>query len=179
MLRDTFIKQARLQQRGLKEYNKRKWTYYDQMSFLLPHSRYRDGSSVIDPLDGTMFGDIVDASPITIQKDTSNITVEDNNEEILEEVNNYRIENQMENVTLKREYNGGTLEDEEYDEDEHERPRTKYLRKYHESQRYDPDEQFLLSFLPAFKRITPKQNAQARLRFQEIIFNIEFGTSNE
>jgi len=42
----------------------------------------------------------------------------------------------------------------------------------------DADEQFLLSRLPALKRVTPRQNATARMKIQQVLFDIEFGTRN-
>jgi hypothetical protein len=42
----------------------------------------------------------------------------------------------------------------------------------------DIDEQFLLSHLPALKRMTSRQNSIARMKIQQVIFDIEFGTRN-
>lgn len=39
----------------------------------------------------------------------------------------------------------------------------------------DADEQFLLSCLPALRRLPPKENAIARMRIQQVLFDIEFG----
>jgi hypothetical protein len=47
------------------------------------------------------------------------------------------------------------------------------------SKHSDPDEQFLLSCLPALKRMTPRENATARMRIQQILFEVEFSTSQE
>lgn len=38
----------------------------------------------------------------------------------------------------------------------------------------DSDEMFLMSLLPALKRINPKQNSLARLKIQQVLFDIEF-----
>ncbi|EFA09743.1 transcription factor Adf-1 [Tribolium castaneum] len=43
----------------------------------------------------------------------------------------------------------------------------------------DADEQFLLSCLPALKRLPPKENALARMRIQQVLFEIEFGTCDQ
>ncbi|XP_044271031.1 transcription factor Adf-1-like [Tribolium madens] len=43
----------------------------------------------------------------------------------------------------------------------------------------DADEQFLLSCLPALKRLLPKENALARMRIQQVLFEIEFGTCDQ
>lgn len=42
----------------------------------------------------------------------------------------------------------------------------------------DAVEQFLLSHVAAFKRMTPKQNAIAKMKIQQIMFDIEFGNQN-
>nr|CAD7578983.1 unnamed protein product [Timema californicum] len=34
----------------------------------------------------------------------------------------------------------------------------------------DPDAQFLISYLPTFKRLTPRQNALARLKIQQVLY---------
>lgn len=41
----------------------------------------------------------------------------------------------------------------------------------------DPDERFLLSCSPILKRLPTKKNALARLKIQQILYNIEFGES--
>lgn len=38
----------------------------------------------------------------------------------------------------------------------------------------DPDERFLLSCLPVFKRLNTKKNALARMRIQQLLYEIEF-----
>lgn len=37
------------------------------------------------------------------------------------------------------------------------------------------DEQFLVSLLPVFNRLRKRQNAEARIRIQQVLFEIEFG----
>lgn len=42
----------------------------------------------------------------------------------------------------------------------------------------DSEEQFLLSCAPALKRLSQRKNALARLKIQQILFNIEFGETD-
>lgn len=42
----------------------------------------------------------------------------------------------------------------------------------------DADKQFLLSHLTALKRMTSRQNAIAKTKIQQVLFDIEFGTQN-
>lgn len=42
----------------------------------------------------------------------------------------------------------------------------------------DPDERFLLSCLPIFQRLSNKKNALARLKIQQLLFDIEFSDDN-
>lgn len=42
------------------------------------------------------------------------------------------------------------------------------------SEKYDPDEHFLLSLLPSLKRLNPKKNAEARIKLQQTLYEIEF-----
>ena len=43
----------------------------------------------------------------------------------------------------------------------------------------DADEQFLLSCLPALKRLRPRDNAIARMRIQQVLFDVEFGEEEQ
>lgn len=43
---------------------------------------------------------------------------------------------------------------------------------------HDPDERFLLSCLPIFQRLSNKKNALARLKIQQLLFDIEFSDDN-
>lgn len=45
--------------------------------------------------------------------------------------------------------------------------------------RTDPDELFLLSCAPTLKRLNSKQNAVARLKIQQILYEAEFGSQME
>lgn len=42
----------------------------------------------------------------------------------------------------------------------------------------DPDEQFLLSFLPTFRRLSNKQSALAKSKITQLMFDVEFCTDN-
>lgn len=60
------------------------------------------------------------------------------------------------------------------------RQQTKITTQAHTaSSNNDPDERFLLSCLPILKRLTNKKNALARLRIQQLLFEIEFDEENE
>ncbi|XP_038212066.1 transcription factor Adf-1-like [Zerene cesonia] len=48
-----------------------------------------------------------------------------------------------------------------------------------EFQRTDPDELFLLSCASTLKRLNSKQNAVARLKIQQVLYEAEFGTQME
>jgi hypothetical protein len=43
----------------------------------------------------------------------------------------------------------------------------------------DSDERFLLSCAPALKRLTPRQNSYVRFSIQKLLFDVEFGNSEE
>lgn len=43
----------------------------------------------------------------------------------------------------------------------------------------DPDEQFMLSCVPALRRLNPRKNMIARMQIQNILFQLEFGNSND
>lgn len=45
--------------------------------------------------------------------------------------------------------------------------------------RTDPDELFLLSCAPTLKRLNSKQNAVARLKIQQVLYEAEFGSQVE
>lgn len=45
------------------------------------------------------------------------------------------------------------------------------------SKEHDADEQFLLSYLPTLKCMTPKQNAIAKIKIQQVLFDVEFGNN--
>lgn len=46
------------------------------------------------------------------------------------------------------------------------------------SKEHDADEQFLLSYLQTLKRMTPKQNAIAKIKIQQVLFDVEFGNND-
>ncbi|VVC99155.1 unnamed protein product [Leptidea sinapis] len=48
-----------------------------------------------------------------------------------------------------------------------------------EATRTDPDELFLLSCSPSLKRLNAKQNAVARLKIQQVLYEAEFGVQME
>lgn len=48
-----------------------------------------------------------------------------------------------------------------------------------QSQQSDPDERFLLSCAPILKRLSNKKNALARLKIQQLLFDIEFDEYTE
>lgn len=50
--------------------------------------------------------------------------------------------------------------------------------KNHNVDVLDSDERFLLSSAPVLKRLSHKKNALARIRIQQILYDIEFGDSN-
>lgn len=55
----------------------------------------------------------------------------------------------------------------------HTKPST--TSQYHDN---DPDERFLLSCLPIFKRLSNRKNALARMKIQQLLFDIEFSDDN-
>lgn len=54
-------------------------------------------------------------------------------------------------------------------------PKPSTSAQYHSN---DPDERFLLSCLPIFQRLSNKKNALARLKIQQLLFDIEFNDDN-
>lgn len=43
----------------------------------------------------------------------------------------------------------------------------------------DPDERYLMSCLPAFKRFTPQQKAYVRMGIEQLFYEVEFGNVSE
>ncbi|CAG9786383.1 unnamed protein product [Diatraea saccharalis] len=73
-----------------------------------------------------------------------------------------------------------------YEEDEDSQPSPKKARLNSTDEetscqcnRTDPDELFLLSCAPILKRLNPKQNAGARLKIQQVLYEAEFGNQME
>lgn len=56
---------------------------------------------------------------------------------------------------------------------------TKIITQSQASSNNDPDERFLLSCLPILKRLPNKKNALARLKIQQLLFEIEFDEYSE
>lgn len=56
---------------------------------------------------------------------------------------------------------------------------TKIITQSQASSHNDPDERFLLSCLPILKRLPNKKNALARLKIQQLLFEIEFDEYSE
>lgn len=59
------------------------------------------------------------------------------------------------------------------------RQMTKYITEHQSSQHNDSDERFLLSCSPILKRLSNKKNALARLKIQQLLFDIEFDEYSE
>lgn len=51
--------------------------------------------------------------------------------------------------------------------------------QHHTTVHNDPDEKFLLSCLPVFKRLNTKKNALARMKIQQLLYEIEFEDYSE
>ncbi|CAH0398062.1 unnamed protein product [Chilo suppressalis] len=73
-----------------------------------------------------------------------------------------------------------------YEEDEDSQPSPKKARlnstdeePCQQCNRTDPDELFLLSCAPILKRLNAKQNAGARLKIQQVLYEAEFGNQME
>lgn len=75
-------------------------------------------------------------------------------------------------------------EPKQFDEDEDSQPAKKARLNSTEEEpcqcnRTDPDELFLLSCASTLKRLNSKQNAVARLKIQQVLYEAEFGTQME
>ncbi|CAH3998432.1 transcription factor Adf-1-like [Pieris brassicae] len=65
------------------------------------------------------------------------------------------------------------------DEDDFQPKKPRLNSSDDELQRTDPDELFLLSCASTLKRLNAKQNAVARLKIQQVLYEAEFGTQME
>lgn len=97
------------------------------------------------------------------------IEIEEYNEEQLEETE----EDEVEGMKLKKDTSEMVLFSTGEISHQH-----KSLTASHSSPHTDPDERFLLSCLPILQRLPNKKNALARLKIQQLLFDIEFSDSN-
>ncbi|XP_017775443.1 PREDICTED: uncharacterized protein LOC108561857 [Nicrophorus vespilloides] len=162
-LRDAFIRYHRAIKytAGSKVGSKKKWVYYNYMLFLIPHIEFRE-SSIENEKE---FED--DQSYLNEFQQMQEFQ---GNHEFTDTENSTRntdtpstfIEIQNKNHQKKRKR--------EVAEDE------KLLQII--GKEPHPDEQFLLSCLPIFKRLCPKKNQLARINIQKMLFENEFGYGN-
>ncbi|XP_037964876.2 transcription factor Adf-1 isoform X1 [Plutella xylostella] len=156
-LRDSFIKLQRTHG------GRTRWPYHQAMRFLLPHVEPGSQKAQEDP------------EPITRHKDQPES--DSDNEEDRTEVPNLTY-NQLP-VTYAIDPRNITQLSED---DEDSQPSVKKARLNSTEEevvcqcnRTDPDELFLLSCSSTLKRLNAKQNAVARLKIQQVLYEAEFG----
>nr|CAD7420064.1 unnamed protein product [Timema poppensis] len=144
-LRDTYIKEVRAREAGTTRNKKKRWHWYHHMAFMLPHV----GSVVcVEDSSDPLFCVKMET---TSHEESAGASTED-----------YL-------VTTSFQGNEGSAPrlEEEGEMDTAQDPVLGWVD--------DPDAQFLISYLPTFKRLTPRQNALARLKIQQVLYQVEFG----
>uniref|UniRef100_A0A1A9UDF4 MADF domain-containing protein n=3 Tax=Glossina TaxID=44049 RepID=A0A1A9UDF4_GLOAU len=177
-LRDSFAKHYKqIQQNancGDGSHKKpRKWIFYDQMSFLIP---YIDSASY--GLDDQLLDDFLDNSDdgqsIVCQAPEceQTPTAADSKAGIVvrEEQRNHVSVQATEYVPLSGE---------EKSSNQNSSILSVQCAETNTEEDIDSDEKFLLSCAHILKRFTNRQNSLARLRIQQILYEIEFGTSED
>ncbi|KAL4090867.1 hypothetical protein QTP88_025630 [Uroleucon formosanum] len=140
---------------------KSKWSYYSQMTFLIPYIEFRE--TIGNYSRSEICNQQRINSPETdIIKEVST-TPERCNEQIEHNIK-LRV-NKCSSATKKRKN--------EAPEDNIDEQILNIISKEH-----DADEQFLLSYLQTLKRMTPKQNAIAKIKIQQVLFDVEFGNND-
>ncbi|RZC34398.1 transcription factor Adf-1-like [Asbolus verrucosus] len=149
-LRDSFIKIHRSLKNNPHQV-KTKWIYYKRLTFLIPHLEHKDtrigGSQAIKEED--------DTTQDNDEKESFNDDLRYFSDEMFSDASS--------NSQIKTDGDGTKRMKMDKDED----PLLPTAK--------DSDEQFLLSCLPALKRLQPRVNAIARMRIQQVLFQIEFG----
>ncbi|KAL4719684.1 hypothetical protein ACJJTC_003005 [Scirpophaga incertulas] len=151
-LRDSFIKLQRTHG------GRTRWPYHHAMRFLLPHVE---------------------------QKLEAGANKKEEDSEPEEEV-------RQRSMPSLPDLNSFPIEDQQLEDDAEPEPSPKKIRLSSngtedileedsscQCNRTDPDELFLLSCASSLKRLNAKQNAGARLKIQQILFEAEFGTQME
>ncbi|XP_055307070.1 uncharacterized protein LOC129571322 [Sitodiplosis mosellana] len=190
-LRDAFMKQYKLYSRGDTN-SKKRWLFYEQMEFLGPYFDNND-----DKYDGDDYIETINTDGESIDKNSLNqivcinsdgeyptqIEVDEYNEEQLEEdaldttqyttVTSKKGENSVYYISAPTSHSSINNDSQLQSPT---RQQTKVLTQTNTntSNNNDPDERFLLSCLPILKRLPNKKNALARLRIQQLLFEIEF-----
>ncbi|XP_018326297.1 uncharacterized protein LOC108737722 isoform X2 [Agrilus planipennis] len=152
-LRDSFVKYHRSRHnegRGSDPSRKRMWIFYDIMSFLIPHIDSRESSAI----DHQENADDTDFETSTGYRDAKTESLLERNFESAESSSN-------------------RFDVDDYSTDGY-GTNESYSPKENISKYLDAEEQFLISYAPVLKRLSPQKNAQARLKIQQILYEIEF-----
>ncbi|XP_053608008.1 uncharacterized protein LOC128673877 [Plodia interpunctella] len=155
-LRDSFIKLQRTHG------GRTRWPYHQAMKFLLPH---------VEPK-----AEIGSSKNRRHEKDKEQEKEEDSDAE--EELMRQRAIQALPDISFTDKF-----DDDKFDEDSAPSPKKARLNSTDEEgpcslckERTDPDELFLLSCAPILKRVNAKQNARARLKIQQVLYEAEFGS---
>lgn len=153
-LRDCFIKYYKLEKSrpsGSAGGKRRKWTYYENLLFLIPHVEFKEtiGSFIVNEDEVTL--ESVSTAPSS--SSTNNLLEENIDSQVLETP----IKKPSGNKTtkLQRDIDMQLME---------------IIKKPN-----DADELFLLSCLPALKSLCPRKNMMAKMKIQKILFDFQFG----
>lgn len=166
-LRDVFTKQYRQmksQASGSAGDKKKPWTFYSNMEFLIPYIEFKETT-----------GNYACQSPVQSQE-VSELQTEQL-QEMLEPAAEVPEDVPVQPRSSRNQQDRDITEASAMRKRKRSKPMTsecteaKILQVL--SEKYDPDEHFLLSLLPSLKRLNPKKNAEALLRrFYYFIFFI-------
>ncbi|XP_049869206.1 uncharacterized protein LOC126368975 isoform X2 [Pectinophora gossypiella] len=190
-LRDSFIKLQRTHG------GRTRWPYHYAMRFLLPHVEPKSEVTEHQPssegatkhgdrdINYRLFSHCL-ASPETHLEDSNNPCAEGKSETAIKrEIDDSDAEEELRQRQIQA-LPDLSFPDTKYEEDDESQPSPKKARLNSVDEenpclcnRTDPDELFLLSCAPIMKRLNSKQNAVARLKIQQVLYEAEFGHQME
>ncbi|KAM7352524.1 uncharacterized protein ACRADG_005003 [Cochliomyia hominivorax] len=172
-LRDTFTKHYKISQRadGKVANKQSKWLFYDKMMFLIPHVEGVSSELLDEICDNSEDAQSINCEPLVLNDANLN-----ENDHTMQSVNNLEEHNKNSNTIMEQnviETSPSTLNTSKYDSNNH-NSTTSVLYTEKCAEFLDSHEKFLLSCAPILRRLTHKQNALARLKIQQILYDIEF-----
>ncbi|XP_031624722.1 uncharacterized protein LOC116341663 [Contarinia nasturtii] len=192
-LRDAFMKQYKMYSRGDSN-TKKRWLFYEQMEFLAPYFEHPD-----EKFDGADYIETITAECESVDKNSINqqmvcinsdgeyqtqIEVDEYSEEQLEEegldssqyitVINKKGENSSVHYISAPNSHSSVNNDIQNQSPPRQQGKVQAQAHTGRASNDDPDERFLLSCLPALKRLPNKKNSLAKVKIQQILFEIEF-----
>lgn len=176
-LRDTFSKYYRMELTNDSPLNSRKkpWRFYYDLEFLKPHVELfrleETGNASVNAKNEFM----QDSGIISCDfvKDSNQIqVVVSKNEHETTEYTVYHDEGEEEEEAHKEIFMD---EMENFSNENEENQTDKNIEIIESRTTDDPDEKFLMSCLPVFKRLSARKNALLKLKIQTLLFEVEFG----